>query len=118
MTKRVLVSAIAVLLLAGVSFAAGTKTQTTAKARTFIGVITDSHCGAKGHMGSAADCVKKCISMGAKYALVYRGKAYVLDPQDMAADHPGGSRVRVRGTLSGDTITATSITAVKSSKSM
>lgn len=113
MTKRVLVAAAAVLLFAGISFAAGAKTKNAPAEKTYVGVITDTHCGVKGHMGSAAECVKKCISMGAKYALAYRGKAYVIDPQTMAADHPGGSRVRVSGTIEGDTIHATSITAVK-----
>ena len=108
MTKRLLTAAIAVFFVAGLSFAAGTTAQ-KAKVQTLTGVITDTHCGAKGHMGSADECVKKCISMGAKYALAVGKKVYVIDPQEMAAKHPGGAEVRVKGTVEGDTIHATSI---------
>lgn len=112
MTKRLLTIAVAVLFCAGLTFAAGAKSHQTAKEGSYVGVITDTHCGAKGHMGPAAECVKKCVSMGAKYALASNGKVYVLEPQSMAAKHPGGTHVRVEGKLEGDTIHATSITAV------
>jgi hypothetical protein len=112
MTKRLLTIAIATLFFAGLTFAAGANGQKSSKEGTYVGVITDTHCGAKGHMGPAAECVKKCVSMGAKYALASEGKVYVLEPQSMAAKHPGGSHVRVMGTLEGNTIHATSITAV------
>ncbi|MDE3135354.1 MAG: hypothetical protein KGL59_02165 [Acidobacteriota bacterium] len=112
MTKRLLAAAIAVFFVAGLSFAAGNKAQ-KAKMETLTGVITDTHCGANGHMGSADACVKKCIGMGAKYALAVGKKVYVLDPQEMAAEHPGGAEVRVKGTVEGDTIHASSIAAVK-----
>ena len=118
MTKRLLVAAVAVLFFAGLAFAAGNGASNAAKERTFVGVITDSHCGVKGHMGPAAECVKGCVAHGAKYALAYRGKAYILEPQEMAAKHPGGAHVRVRGTLEGDTIHATSIEAVASKMKM
>lgn len=113
MTKRLLTAAIAVLFFAGLGFAAGNNAQKTAKAQTLTGVITDTHCGAKGHMGPAAECVAGCIKHGAKYALASKGKVYVIDPQEMAAEHPGGSSVRVKGTVEGDTIHATSIVALK-----
>lgn len=113
MTKRLLAAAMAVLFCAGVGFAAGTHTQKTAKEKTLTGVITDTHCGLGPHMGPPAECVKKCVGMGAKYALASHGKVYVLDPQSMAAEHPGGSHVRVKGTLEGMTIHATSIQALK-----
>jgi hypothetical protein len=112
MTKRLLAAAIAVFFVAGLSFAAGNKAQ-KGKVETLTGVITDTHCGAKGHMGSAAECVAGCIKHGAKYALAVGEKVYVLDPQEMAAKHPGGTEVRVKGTVEGDTIHATSIEAAK-----
>ena len=112
MTKRLLAAAISVLFFAGLTFAAGTHAQ-KAKAQTLSGVITDSHCGANGHMGPAAECVKKCVSMGAKYALAVGKKVYVIEPQAMAATHPGGSHVVVKGTVEGMTIHATSIEAAK-----
>jgi hypothetical protein len=113
MTKRLLVIAVAVLFFAGITFAAGAKGHSTAKEETYVGVITDTHCGLGPHHGPAAQCVKMCVNMGAKYALASHDKVYVLDPQSMAAKHPGGSHVRVRGTLEGNTIHATSIEALK-----
>lgn len=112
MTKRLLAAAISVLFFVGLTFAAGTHAQKS-KEMTLSGVITDTHCGTKGHMGSAAECVKKCVSMGAKYALASNGKVYVIEPQSMAAKHPGGSQVVVKGTVEGMTIHATSIEAAK-----
>lgn len=113
MRKRLLATAIAVLFCAGLSFAAGTHAQKMGKTETLTGVITDTHCGLGPHMGPPAECVKKCVSMGAKYALASHGKVYVIEPQSLAADHPGGSHVRIRGKVEGMTIHATSIMAVK-----
>jgi len=113
MTKRLLAAAITVLFFAGLTFAAGSNSQKTAKVQTLSGVITDTHCGAKGHMGPADECVKKCVSMGAKYALAVGKEVYVIDPQSMVAEHAGGSHVTVKGTVEGMTIHATSITAAK-----
>jgi hypothetical protein len=113
MRKRLLVTAVLVLFFAGLSFAAGSRASNTAKAGTYVGVITDTHCGLGPHHGPAAQCVKMCVRMGAKYALASQGKVYVLDPQSLAAKHPGGSQVRVTGTLEGNTIHATSIVALK-----
>lgn len=76
----------------------------------FVGVVSDSMCGLKHSRASAsaAACVKKCTSGGAQYVLVSHGKVYKVDPQDKFADY-AGMRVRVHGTLSGDTITADSV---------
>jgi hypothetical protein len=119
MMKRLAVTAATILLGAGLSFAAVKTVKKQAKAaateKTFYGVVTDTHCGAKGHMGDPATCMKGCIEKGAKYALASRGKVYVLDPQEMAAEHPA-QHVRVKGTLSGNTITATSIEEVQPKK--
>jgi hypothetical protein len=116
MTKRLIATAVGVLLFAGMTFAAGNKTQKAPKERTYVGVITDTNCGTKGHMGPAAECVKKCVEHGAKYALAYKGKVYVLEPQDAAAPH-AGAKVRVKGTMEGMTIHATSIEAAAMKKS-
>lgn len=116
MTKRLLATAVGVLLFAGVTFAAANKAPKAPKERTYVGVITDTHCGTKGHMGPAAVCVKKCVENGAKYALAYKGKVYVLEPQAAAAPYPG-AKVRVKGTMEGMTIHAASIEAVAMKKS-
>ncbi len=79
--------------------------------KSFVGVISDSHCGAKHAEASdkAAGCVGKCVSGGAKYALVSQGKVYQLDPQDKVSSDLAGKSVSVKGTLSGDTITISSV---------
>lgn len=88
-------------------------------ASTFYGVVSDSMCGAKHSRASASatQCVKGCVAKGAKYVLVSKGQVYQLDPQDKFADY-AGQRVRVKGTKSGDTITAESVSPVRSHHKM
>jgi hypothetical protein len=101
-----------IFLSVGLSFAAVNvakkQGKMAPKEKTFHGVVTDTHCGAKGHMGDPAACIKKCVGESSKYALAVGKKVYVLDPQEMAAEHPA-QHVIVKGTLAGDTITASSI---------
>jgi hypothetical protein len=103
MSKRLLVSLLAVLLVAGVSLA-GEKSKEASDSWT--GWITDTMCGAKGEKAAHADCATKCVKeMGAKWALYNSsdGKLYVLEPQDKAAGH-AGQHVKVKGTVEGNTI--------------
>ncbi len=80
--------------------------------KSWTGTVSDSNCGAKHAVASdeAAKCVAGCVSKGAKYTLVSKGKVYQVDPQDKFADFAGKS-VKVTGTMSGDAITATSVVA-------
>lgn len=84
--------------------------------KSWNGVISDSHCGLKHATASddAAACVAKCVSGGGKYTLVAGGKLYQLNPQDKVGSNLAGRAVRVTGSLSGDTITVTSVTAAAS----
>lgn len=104
MSKKLVMWVVAVLAFACMGWAAE-------KGKSFTGVVSDDHCQAKHSAASdaAAECVKKCVSMGGKYALASKGKVYKLDPQDKFADF-AGKRVKVMGTLSGDTITASEVT--------
>ena len=112
MGKRLLICAVAILFLASLSLA-GEKGQQG----SWTGWITDTQCGAKGDNAKHADCAKKCIEKGAKYALYNSAdkKVYVLDAQDKAAAH-AGHRVKVKGTVEGDTIKVTSIKMVAEKK--
>lgn len=85
--------------------------------KTYGGVVSDSHCGTKHSVAGeeAAGCVAKCVSGGAKYTLVSRGKSYNVEPQDKFKDF-AGKRVRVKGALSGDTITASDVSAAPAGK--
>lgn len=105
MRNRWLIALVAILLVAGVSQAAK---QAKPKQGTWSGVVTDTHCGTKGHMGDAAACIKKCVDGGAKLALLTEGHVFMLDPQKKAAGHEN-HQVTVKGHLDGDTIHVTSI---------
>jgi hypothetical protein len=96
MKKRWIVFA-TVLLAVGLAFAAGQE-------GTWTGVITDTHCGYKANHTAA--CVNTCVmDKGAKYALANpeNGKLYILQPQEKAASL-ANEKVKVTGTLEGDTI--------------
>ena len=89
---------------------------TLAADQSWLGKISDSNCGANHKAGehgaktSDADCTAACIKAGAKYVLVSRGKVYQIANQDYAGlAGRGGQMAKVNGTLSGDTITITSI---------
>ena len=103
MTKRLTMLAVSFLLAGCLSWAAG---------KTFVGTVSDEHCGAKHAKAgdAAAQCVAKCAGGGAKYVLVSHAKVYKLDPQDKFADYAGKS-VKVMGKLSGDTITVDTVEA-------
>lgn len=111
MTKRLLISAVALLLVAGLSLTAVAK---KADEGSWSGYITDDMCAGKANMKNA-DCVTKCVKdHGAKYVLYSPTdkKAYVLDPQTKAEGH-AGHYVTVKGTVDGDTIKVTSVTMAK-----
>ena len=102
MMKRITLLAVALLVFGCMTYAAD---------KSFTGVVSDSHCGAKHAAASeaAATCVGKCVSGGAKYVLVSKGKVYQLDPQDKVGSGLAGKAVKVMGTANEDTITITSI---------
>ncbi|MDE3180858.1 MAG: hypothetical protein KGM47_14525 [Acidobacteriota bacterium] len=81
-------------------------------ATSWVGVVSDSMCGAKHSKASAeaAQCVASCVAKGSKYVLVSHGKVYDVDPQSDFADY-AGRMVRVNGKLTGNTIAVTSVSA-------
>jgi len=81
--------------------------------KTWSGVISDSSCGTK-HATASADaaaCVAKCVSGGGKYVLTSKGKVYQLDPQDKVSSDLAGKKAKVTGTLDGETIKVSAVTA-------
>jgi hypothetical protein len=107
MNKRMLFTAIVLLIGAGMAIAAP-----AGKPIIWTGIVTDDMCGAS---STKADCVTECVKdHGAKYAFLESKSqnVYVLNPQSDAAAH-AGQTVVVKGTLDegSKTITATSITA-------
>jgi hypothetical protein len=106
-------------LLAARSQSAGpapiTQQQTesaNAPTETFSGIVTDTHCGAKhsAKVGlSAADCTRACVHAGEHFALVDGEKAYTLAGDPAALKRVAGDRVKVAGTLNGNTIAVFSV---------
>jgi hypothetical protein len=80
--------------------------------KTYEGIITDTHCSAKHSAAvgkTAADCTRVCVHSGERFALVDGDKMYVLEGKPAALKHAAGARVKVAGTLTGDTISVTSV---------
>jgi hypothetical protein len=102
MRKKLVLLGMAFLVLGCMAWAGGGK--------TFTGVVSDSHCGAKHSTASAAaaKCVSHCVEMGADYVLVSGGKVYKLDNQSEFKKYAGES-VKVTGVLDGDSIRVESV---------
>jgi hypothetical protein len=107
--KRFIFPVLGLLLAVGLSLAAPAKDS----AKTYVGSIGDSMCGAKHMMPgeSDKDCTLECVKGGAKYILIDpNGKIYQLSDQK-TPEQFAGANVKVTGTLKGDTISVTSIVA-------
>jgi hypothetical protein len=69
--------------------------------RTFVGVITDTMCGADHKsMGISPDdkCVRECVKQGAKYALYDGKEVYQLSDQK-TPEKFAAKKVKVTGVL-------------------
>ena len=87
--------------------------EVSVPAQTFSGMITDDHCGAKHQLTdkSPADCTRICVTRGAKYVLVDGDKVYGLRGDIVQLNQLAGERVTVVGSLHGNTIDFTSLSA-------
>lgn len=59
-----------------------TEAVNTPGGKTYVGMITDDHCGARHEMKSGLDpseCARMCVRNGSKYALVDGDRRYTLD---------------------------------------
>jgi hypothetical protein len=122
MTKRrTLLNTIAILTFSGVLMAAqmempagtpGNKSKASSAApATLTGIVSDAMCGAH-HMAkdkSAAECTRECVKQGTKYALVVEKKVYTLERHEAELDKVAGMKARVKGKVSGDTVTVQSV---------
>jgi hypothetical protein len=82
--------------------------------KTFSGMVTDSHCMGR-HVRypdkSPMECAKMCARSGSSYMLVDGDKKYVLQGGDLALDKVAAQRAVVKGSLTGDTLKVSSVTA-------
>ena len=96
-------------LTAGLTFAAP-------KGKVFVGSISDDMCGLKHMMPGKNDkeCTLECVKSGSKFVLAdpVHDKVYQLSDQEKPRNF-AGEKVKVSGTLKGDTIEVTSIEAAK-----
>jgi len=85
------------------------------KTLTLTGVVSDSACGAiHGMKGmTAADCTRMCIKAGQKYALVVGKSVYALQGHEAELDTLAGEQATVKGSLSGKTVSVTSVAPAK-----
>jgi hypothetical protein len=84
----------------------------TIQPRTYEGMITDSHCGAKHSAAinkTAADCTQACVRGGEQFVLIDGDTIYLLEGDRVALKLVAGQRVRIVGTLNGKKISVTSI---------
>lgn len=105
--KKLVYLSLALILAAGVSMASPKAAE---KSKTFEGNISDKMCGAKHMMeGSAKECTLKCVGGGSKYVLATpKGTVYDLSDQEKPKEF-AGEKVKVTGTLDGETIQVSSI---------
>ena len=82
-------------------------------AQNYSGVITDDHCGAKHQLADRgpAACTRICVTKGARYVLVNGEKVYGLQGDIVKLNRLAGERVNLVGSLHGNTIDFTSISA-------
>lgn len=87
----------------------------TAFAGEWTGYISDSKCGAAHSDGSAKSiaCVKGCVKSGLKPVFVADGKVLKIANTDVVKEDVLGKKVRVKGELSGDTLTLSSVEEAK-----
>ena len=83
-----------------------------ASPQTYEGIITDTHCGAKHSVKiglSAADCTRVCVHSGDSFALVDGDTLYLLKGEAAVLKQSAGERVKILGTLTGNTIAVSSV---------
>jgi hypothetical protein len=106
--RKIICLGVGLLLGASLSFAGPAKAGT----KTFVGNITDGMCGLKHMMSGKSDreCTLECVKAGSTYVLadVANGKVYQLSDQKKPEEF-AGQKVKVTGTLKGDTISVTTI---------
>jgi hypothetical protein len=124
--KRFWVASAVILFAGALSFVAAANSKT----ETWKGYVTDTWCGLdRETKAPTVACTNLCLgNKGAKYALfdVVNNKLYILNPQEQAAKYAAqlvtvtgtlgetAQMVTAKGTISGSTIVASSISAARS----
>ena len=108
-TLFALTMALCVAAIASVASSVAKNSNKQTADETIEGYIIDKHCSAIKAMIGNEGCAKRCIAEGQPAVLATEdGKVYALAPQDRAIEC-AGEKVEVTGSVSGDTISITSI---------
>lgn len=88
---------------------------TSAFAAEWTGYISDSKCGAGHSDGSAKSvaCVKACVKGGLAPVFVSDGKVLKIANTAKVPEALYGMKVKLKGSLEGDTVTVASVKAAK-----
>jgi len=78
----------------------------------WTGAISESGCGTKHANGGAEKCVSGCVKKGAAPVFVTDGKVVRIANAEKVMDHLG-KKVKITGTLEGDTVTIQTISAAE-----
>jgi hypothetical protein len=104
MRKRLLMLVAAMLVFGCLSWA-----------KTYTGTVSDAMCGASHGGQDPVQCTKGCEAKGSKLVVVADGKVYNTDQQDMLKGHEG-EKVKITGTVKGDSMTITHLAAAGAGK--
>jgi len=85
------------------------------KTETWVGKISDAHCGAGKHtMGTPEECVTGCVKNGQYVFVGDKDKIFKIENQKLAdLAKFAGKPAEITGTAKGDTITVAKIAAPK-----
>ncbi len=99
------------LLVAAILFAGGAWAQAKGQKKNFTGTVSDMMCVVKHKMGvsSPAECTRKCVQMGSKFALVVGSKVYELEGKSDEIDKLAGQKAKISGTVDGTKIQVESV---------
>jgi hypothetical protein len=100
--------------------AAGPRQAAPPAPQTWMGFVTDTHCGTHcqvtSNMTPDPKCIQECVKKGSMYGLLSFGKMYVLNPQSLASKY-AAKNVKVTGTAYGEVINAKSIAVIPAAPS-
>jgi len=84
-------------------------------ANTFVGVISDSSCGARHKMmdKSAEECARTCQRAGAKYVLVAGETVYGLSGRNNDVSYLAGQKAKITGSLRRNTIAVSAVAPIR-----
>ena len=82
---------------------------------TFVGVLSDSKCGARHKMmdKSAEECTRECQRQGAQYVLVAGEKTYTLSGRHNDLHYLAGQKVKITGSAKGNVLSVASVAPIR-----